>query len=327
MRITRRTLLESSGALAAAAALPASVLAQESYPGSRDVHIIAAFPPGSGADVFVRYFAENMRPFLGGTMVVENKVGASGNMAMTHVAMAKPDGYTILIHAPSSIAGNMSLFKTPGYDEKAFEALGSVCRLPFTLSVSAKSPHKTVADLVAAVKAKGAKASYGTTAPSGQVAGAMMKRQLSLEVVEVPYRTAPDSVNDLDSGAIDYAMYDPAFAMPRHREGKLRVLAITAKERLSGMPEIPTMHESGMPGIDVVAWWGVVVPAGVPKPIKDKIADAFMKMAQKPETKKWVTELGGDPWVVGPAEAHARMIQDVKDWAEFVKIAGIEPKG
>src|SRR5438128_5816308 len=125
MRITRRIVLKSSAALAASAALPASAMAQEAYPGARDVHVICAFPPGSGADLFARYFAENMRPFLGGNIIVENKVGASGNIAINHVAEAKPDGYTILIHAPSSIAGNMSLFKDPGYTEKSFEVLGS----------------------------------------------------------------------------------------------------------------------------------------------------------------------------------------------------------
>ena len=311
-----------------AAGLPGiSAIAQEKYP-SREVHVIAAFPPGSGADVFTRYFAENMRPFLGGTVVVENKVGASGNLAINHVARAKPDGYTMLIHAPSAIAGNMSLFKEPGYDAaKAFDVLGSVCRLPFTVSVSAKSPHKTMADLITAVKAKGANASYGTTAPTGQVTGALMKNILKLEIVEVPYRTAADSVNDLDSGAVDYVMYDPIFAMPRHREGKLRVLAISSKERMAAAPEIPTMHESGVPGVDIVGWWGVAVPVGVPQPIKDQIATAFRQMAEKPETKSWLANLGGDSWVVGPAEAQRQMLQDIKDWAEFVRIANLEVKG
>jgi tripartite-type tricarboxylate transporter receptor subunit TctC len=92
-------------------------------------------------------------------------------------------------------------------------------------------------------------------------------------------------------------------------------------------PDIPTMHESGVPGVDVVGWWGAIVPAGVPAPIKAKIADAFRKMAEKPETKKWLVDFGGDPWVVGPEEAQKRMLQDVKDWAEYVKIAGMEPKG
>ncbi|HVG51817.1 MAG TPA: tripartite tricarboxylate transporter substrate binding protein [Xanthobacteraceae bacterium] len=325
---SRRQFIEGGAALVAAAGVPGvSAIAQEKYP-SREVHIIAAFPAGSGADVFTRYFAENMRPFLGGTMIVENKVGASGNLAINHVARAKPDGYTILIHAPSAIAGNMSLFKEPGYDAaKAFDILGSVCRLPFTVSVSTKSPHKTMADLIAAVKAKGANASYGTTAPTGQVAGAMMKNILNLQIVEVPYRTAADSVNDLDSGAVDYVMYDPIFAMPRHREGKVRVLAVSSKERMTTAPDIPTMHESGIPGVDVIGWWGPAVPVGVPEPIKEQIATAFRKMAEKPETKAWLANLGGDSWIVGPAEAQKQMLEDIKNWAEFVKIAKLEVKG
>ena len=323
---TRRQVLQAGGALFLSSLTDLAALAEDSYP-AREVHVIAAYPPGSGADVFTRYFAENMRPFLGGTIIVENKVGASGNLALIYVSKAKPDGYTVLIHAPSAIAANLSLFKNPGYEASAFDVLGTVCRLPFTLSVSANSTHKTLQSLIAAVRAKGANASYGTTAPTGQVAGAMMKNILKLEVVEVPYRTAADSVNDLDSGAVDYMMYDPIFAIPRHREGKVRVLAISSKERMTAVPDIPTMDESGVPGVDVMGWWGVAVPAGVPQPIKDKISSAFLKMAEKPETKAWLSNLGGDVWVVGPAEAQAQMLKDVKAWADYVRVANMEPKG
>jgi tripartite-type tricarboxylate transporter receptor subunit TctC len=326
---TRRGFVEGGAALLASGFFASSAFGEDasSYP-SREVHVIAAFPPGSGADVFTRYFAESMRPFLGGTVIVENKVGASGNLAITYVARAKPDGYTVLIHAPSAIAANMSLFKEPGYDAaKAFDVLGSVCRLPFTVTVAAESPYKTMADLISAMKQKGDKASYGTTAPTGQVAGALMKSILQLPIVEVPYRTAADSVNDLKSGAVDYVMYDPIFAMPLHRNGTMRILAVTSKERMSTAPDIPTMNESGIPGVDVVGWWGVAVPTGVPQPIKDKIGGAFLKMAELPSTKKWLADFGGDPWVVGPAEAQARMLQDIKEWAAFVKIANIEVKG
>lgn len=323
---TRRQVLQTGGALFLSSLTDRAAFAEESYP-AREVHVIAAYPPGSGADVFTRYFAENMRPFLGGTIVVENKVGASGNLALIYVSKAKPDGYTVLIHAPSAIAANLSLFKNPGYEASAFDVLGTVCRLPFTLSVSPNSPHKTLQSLIAAVRAKGANASYGTTAPTGQVAGAMMKNILNLAVVEVPYRTAADSVNDLDSGAVDYMMYDPIFAIPRHREGKVRVLAISSKERMTAMPDIPTMDESGVPGVDVMGWWGVAVPAGVPQPIKDKISSAFLKMAEKPETKEWLSNLGGDVWVAGPAEAQAQMLKDVKNWADYVRVANMEPKG
>jgi tripartite-type tricarboxylate transporter receptor subunit TctC len=324
---TRRQVLQAGGALWVSSLTEATAFAQESYPGSREVHVIVTWAPGSTPDILTRYFSENMRPFLGGTIVVENKVGASGNIGVIYVAKAKPDGYTVLSAAPNGIAAGPSLFKNPGYDPSEFAVLGSVCRFAFTVSVAANSPHKTLQSLIAAVRAKGANASYGTISQSSQVLGAMMNNILKLEAVEVLYRTSPDSLNDLNSGALDYVMYDTGFALPRHREGKLRVLAVTSKERMAPAPDIPTMDESGVPGVDVTGWWGLVVPAGVPQPIKDKISSAFLKMAEKPETRKWLTELGFDLWVVGPAEAQAQMLKDVKTWAEYVKLANLEPKG
>ena len=324
---TRRQVLQVSGALLVCWLTEPTAFAQEAYPGSREVHVIAAFPPGSEADIIPRYFSENMRPFLGATIVVENKVGASGNIAIAYVAKAKPDGYTILMTPPTGIAAGLSLFKNPGSDPSAFAVLGSACRYAFTVSVAANSPHKTLQSLIDAVRAKGANASYGAGAPSGQVAGALMKNILKLAAVEVPYRVSGDTLNDLNSGALDYAIYPPAFALLRHREGKLRVLAVASKERTTVAPDIPTMDESGVPGVDVTGWWGIAVPAGVPQPIKDKISSAFLKMAEKPETKKWLTESFCDPWVVGPAEAQAQMIKDIKAWAENVKLANLEPKG
>ena len=325
---TWRQVLRATGVLLVSLLTAATALAQEPYPGSREVHVIVTWAPGSTPDILTRYFSENMRPFLGGTIVVENKVGASGNIGMTDVAKAKSDGYTVLSAAPSGIAAGPSLFKNPGYDPSQFAMLGSLCRFAFTVSVAANSPHNTLQSLIAAVRTKGASTSYGTISKSSQVLGAMMKNILKLEAVEVPYRTSPDSLNDLNSGALDYVMYDTGFALPRHREGKLRVLAVTSKERMNGIaPDIPTMDESGVPGVDVTGWWGIVVPAGVPQPIKDKISSAFLKMAEKPETKKWLTESYFDPSVIGPAEAQAQMIKDIKKWAEWVKLANLEPKG
>lgn len=326
--LTRRGFLHGTTALVSASAIGGtSAFAQEKFP-AREVHVICAFPAGSGADVFARYFGEGMKPFLGGNIVVENRVGASGNIAIQHVARAKPDGYTVLIHAPSAIAANQSLFKEPGYDaEKGFDVLGSVCRLPFTVTVAGKSPHNTLQDLIKAVQAKGDKASFGTTAPTGQVAGALMKSILKLSAVEVPYRTAADSVNDLQSGNIDYMMYDPIFALPFHRDGRLKILALSSKERMISQPKIPTMHESGVTGVDVVGWWGLAVPKSVPQPVKDHLSKAFLQMANLESTKKWLADFGGDTWVVGPEEAQKRMIQDVKDWREWVRVANMEVKG
>jgi tripartite-type tricarboxylate transporter receptor subunit TctC len=211
---TRRQVLRATGVLLVSLLSAATALAQEPYPGSREVHVIVTWAPGSTPDILTRYFSENMRPFLGGTIVVENKVGASGNIGMSYVAKAKPDGYTVLSAAPSGIGAGPSLFKNPGYDPSQFAVLGSLCRFAFTVSVAANSPHNTMQSLIAAVRAKGASASYGTISQSSQVLGAMMNNILKLEAVEVPYRTSPDSLNDLNSGALDYVMYDTGFALP-----------------------------------------------------------------------------------------------------------------
>jgi tripartite-type tricarboxylate transporter receptor subunit TctC len=136
---TRRQVLQASGALLVCWLTEPTALAQEAYPGSREVHVIAAYPPGGSADIVARYFSENMRPFLGATIVVENKVGASGNIAINYVAKAKPDGYTILMHPPGAIAAGPSVFKNPGYDPSAFAVLGSACRFAFTVSVAANA--------------------------------------------------------------------------------------------------------------------------------------------------------------------------------------------
>jgi len=329
VHLSRRSFVAKGGAAAAAIGIGPAFAQDAKFP-SREIKVICAFPPGSGADVFARYFAENMRPFLGGnaTVIVENRPGASGNIAINHVARAKPDGYTVLIHAISAIASNVSLFKNPGYDpEKDFDALGSVSRLPFTVAVAGSSPHKTLQELIAAITAKGDKASYGTTAPTGQVAGALMKSILKLPIVEVPYRTAADSVNDLESGAVDYMMYDPIFAMPFHRSGKLRVLAVSSRERMQSQPDIPTMHESGVPDVDVTGWWGLAVPKGVPEPVRGQLSKAFLQMANLASTKEWLAKFSTDSFVIGAEEAQQLMLKDVKDWADYVRIANIEVKG
>ena len=146
---TRRQVLQAGGGVLLSSLTEAAGFEQASYPGSREVRLIVPYAPGSPPDIVTRYFSENMRPFLGGTIVVENKVGASGNMAVTYVAKAKPDGYTILSAAPSpQIAGGPSLFKNAGYDPSEFAVLGSVFRYAFTVSVAANSPHKTLQSLI-----------------------------------------------------------------------------------------------------------------------------------------------------------------------------------
>ena len=254
-------------ALLLAAAFAFSAQAQ-SYPNA-DIHFVTGFPPGSGADVITRYFAEKLRPVAGRTILVENKVGASGAISIEDVARSKPDGYTILFNAGSATAASMHLMKSPPVDVlKAFEIAATINRQAFMLVVDAKSPYHSVPELTAAMKQKGEKASYATAAPSGIVMGEMYKAITGVKAVEVRYKDAVGSLNELMDGKLDYGMHDPVFSLAQAREGRLRILAHSSGTRLNAIPDVPTMAESGVPGMDLTSWWALHVPAGTPAEVK-----------------------------------------------------------
>jgi tripartite-type tricarboxylate transporter receptor subunit TctC len=215
------------------------------YP-SQDIHFVCAYPAGSGADLFVRYYAEKMRAVTGRTIIVENKPGAVSNIATEHVSRAKPDGYTVYIQGGSSIAANMSLFKNPPVDiTKTIQVVAPLNKQPYMLAVDAQKPWKTIAELTAYLKEKKGNASYSTSNPPGKVMGAIYKQLAGIEAVEVQYRTSFDTANDLKSGALDYALYDPVYSSTGAREGRLRILAISTAARMQADPSLPTMAEQG----------------------------------------------------------------------------------
>ena len=298
--------------------------AAQNYP-SQDIRLICAFPAGGGADVLVRHFAEKLRPIAGRTVIVENKAGAGGNIATEYVARAKPDGYTIYVHAGSAVAANQSLFKKPPVDVlRDIRVVATINRQPFMLVVDAKSPYKTVADLTAAMKQKGDKASYATAANPGRIMGAIYSNTTGIKAVEVQYRSAPDSLNELANGKLDYGMHDPIFALAQARANRVRILAVSTKERLLSQPDIPTMTESGVP-MDLSLWWGVMVPVATPKPIVDKINAWFGQIVGTEETKKFLADAGADPMINTPERATEMFQTAIREWGEYVRMAKIEP--
>lgn len=310
-------------ALAAVAAAPTGAVAQ-GYP-SQDIRLVCAFPAGSGADVLVRYFAEKLKPLVKATVIVENKAGAGGNIASEYVSRAKPDGHTIFVHAATAVAANMSLFKNPPVDVgKTIQIAATINRQPFMLVVDAKSPYKTVADLTAAMKKKGDAASYATAAPTGRIMGEIYKNVMGLNAVEVTYKTAPDSLNELTNGRVDFGMHDPVFSLAQQREGRLRILAVSTGERLRASPDLPTMTESGIK-MDLTGWWAAMVPTGTPQPVIDQINQWFTQIVSSEESKKFLNSFGGDPNIQPPAEAQKRFLQDIKDWGDYVRLAKIPP--
>jgi tripartite-type tricarboxylate transporter receptor subunit TctC len=320
-----RAFVRFACAAAAMVAAGSAALAQP-YP-SQDLHFISGFGAGSGADVLVRHFAEKVRGLTGRTVVVENKAGMNGGIAIEYMAKAKPDGYTVMVHAGSGIASNMYFYKNPPVDvTKALRLAATINRQAFMLCVDATSPYQTVAQLTQAMKAKGEAASYATSSTTSRIMGEMYKQIAGITAVEVPYKLAQDSLNDMRSGRIDFAPHDPVFALSQRREGRLRILAIASGERLKTTPDIPTMQESGVSGMDLVGWWSVAVPAATPRPIVEQLNAWFNQILATEDTKAFLNKFGGDPFISTPDAAQALLEKEVKAWGDYVKIAKIEPQ-
>jgi tripartite-type tricarboxylate transporter receptor subunit TctC len=298
----------------------------QAYP-SQDIRLVCAFPAGSGADVLVRYFAEKLRPIVNRTVIVENKVGAGGNIATEYVAKSKPDGHTIYVHAATAVALNQHLFRKPPVDvAKALRVVATINRQPWMLVVDAKSPYKTVADLTAAMKQKGDKASFAVSAPTGRVMGELYKNAMGLKAVEVSYKTAADSLNELTSGRLDYGLLDPVFSLAQQRQGRLRILAVSTAKRLDAAADLPTMTELGIP-MDLTGWWAAMLPTGTPEPVIDQVHKWFVQMVSSDETKAFLNKFGGDPYINTPQKAQEKFEAAIKEWGEYVRIAKIEPLG
>jgi tripartite-type tricarboxylate transporter receptor subunit TctC len=322
----RKSFMRTAAALlAATAVLAPGVAHSQAYP-AREIRFICAFPPGGGADVLVRYFANAVQKESGNTIIVENKSGAAGLIAAEYVARSKPDGYTVFVHAGSGVSNIPALYRKPPIDAtKALEVAATINRQPFMIVVAANSPYKTLAQLTEAMKKKGEKATYGVSATTGTVMAEIYKARTGIKAVEVNYKTAGDSLNDQLSGRLDFTALDPAYTLAQVREGRLRVLGVSTAERLQANPDLPTMREQGV-DMDVTGWFAAMVPAGTPGPVKAKLNEWFVKVISTPQTKAFLNKFGGDPLIETPEQGQKRLLRDIEAWKEYARIARIVPQ-
>jgi tripartite-type tricarboxylate transporter receptor subunit TctC len=210
---------------------------------------------------------------------------------------------------------------------KAFQLAATINRQAFMLTVDAKSPFTSVPALTAAMRSKGTAASYATAATSGIIMGEMYKAITGVTAVEVRYKDSSGALNDMASGRVDYGMHDPVFSLAQAREGRLRVLAHSAGARLAAIPDIPTMAESGVPGMDLTSWWAVHLPSATPPAVIARINGWFNQILATDETRKFLNSFGGDPFISTPEAAQALFIKEEAAWGEYVRVAHIEPQG
>ena len=305
----------------------ASLAAAQEYP-ARDIRSICNFAPGSGADILVRYYSEKLSKLAGKPVIVENKPGANGAIATADLARSRPDGYSIMITpASSTIAAAPYLFKSLPFDpEKDFTAVTTVASLSFVLLVDASKPIKTVDELVAHLKGRPNQGFYGTSNNTGVIAAELFKQAAGLKTTYAPYKQNTQALTDLLQGTVDFLSYDATWAAGQAKGGRVRVLAATAAKRSVAFPDVPTLGELGYGKNDVTPWWGVVVPAGTPKPVVDRLAGWFNQITGENDTQQFLARAAFDPFPGSPEQMAALLKSDAARWKSYVELAKIEPQ-
>ncbi|ATA57130.1 ABC transporter substrate-binding protein [Variovorax boronicumulans] len=316
-----------TAALASAAAPFAQAQPQQAaatYP-SKPIHFVVPFPPGSGTDVGARFFARKLGELAGQPVIVENRAGANGFIAVKAVTSAPADGYTLLMGSNSTLATNVALFKQLPYDPvKDLAPVSTLMRSPIVLIVPANSPYKTLKDLIDAARAKPGQRTYASGSAAYQLMGELFADKAGIQLLNVPYKGAPDAVNATLSGQTDLGFSDITATMELLRGGKIRALAIAADQRLAGLPDVPTAQEQGIGGFSADTWTGVAVAANTPKPVVDKLSGMFVKILAMPETREFYARQNVITMKGGQDELRDFQREQIAVWKRIAAAARIE---
>lgn len=324
---TRRRFLHwTGGALALAAAAPAALAQSASWP-DKPIVLVVPSAAGGGADFIARTFGNFLGKALPGkTIIVENRAGAGGIVGSMAVKSAAPDGYTYLIATNSTHSANVSLYRNLQYDpQKDFEQVGMFGIFGSVLVVRRDSPYQNVRQLVDYAKANPGKLNYGYYSSSSQVPPELLKARAQLKYVGASYKNVTQILTDLLGGQIDFAFIDTLSASPALQNERLRPIAITTAEPMPSMAQLPTVASS-ISGFQVEGWFGLSAPAGTPKDIVDKMARLVEQSTADPATRQALGERGLAVRSMSTGDFRRFIGRDTERWAEWVKIAGIEPQ-
>jgi tripartite-type tricarboxylate transporter receptor subunit TctC len=307
-------------------ALCAPALAQP-YP-ERPVRLIISFPPGGTVDILARTIAQSLTADLQQTFIPDNRPGAAGNIAATAVAKSSPDGYTLLV-ATINLATNPSMFKDLQYDPiRDFAPVSMLGVTPNVLVVNASVPAQSVAELIALARQKPGQLTVGSPGSGTAVhlAAELFNNIAGLKMVTVPYKGPVAALNDIVAGRVDLMFPNLSVALPFTRAGKLRMLGVGSSQRHPSVPDIPTIAESGVPGYEALAWFGIVAPAGTPEAIVTKLNESIGKALRSDDTKQRLNNIGIDATPSTPQQFSTYLKEESAKWARIIQVTGLKPE-
>jgi putative tricarboxylic transport membrane protein len=325
MRLRRRTFLQL---VAGAAALPAvsRIAKAQAYP-SRPVTLVVPFGPGSATDTVARIIALPLGIALNQNIVVEAKPGANGTIAASMVARATADGYTLILSTNTPHSAAPSLMKSISYDPvKDFAPLSRVGSFTQMLVLNPDLPVKSIPQLIAYAKANPGKLSFASGNASSIVAGETLKRWAGIDIVHIPYRSAPPALNDVLGGRVSMMFTDLTTGLPHVKSGALRALATTRLQRSTLFPELPSLHEAGITNFDMDSWTGMFAPANTPRDIVMRLNVELRRIIDDPDVKLRLGAVGFEASSSTPEELGEFVKVQLVKWTQMIKDAGIEPE-
>jgi tripartite-type tricarboxylate transporter receptor subunit TctC len=297
--------------------------AQESYP-SKPVRFILPFPPGGPTDILGRLIAERLGAQLGQPVVTENRGGAGGNVGAEAAAKSAPDGYTIVLVAPS-LAISPTLYTKLNYDPvKDLAPITLVATVPNVVVTQVAHPA-TLREFIAAAKAKPGVMNFGSggSGTSNHLAGELFNILAGTNLTHVPYKGVNLAMQDVMAGRIDLVVIGVPAAAPHVKAGKLHALAVIAPQRLPALPDVPTVAEAGLPGFEVTTWYGILAPAGTPRPIIARLNAELVKAMHSPEMKERLAGIGTEPVTNTPEEFAAYIHAEIAKWGDVIRKANL----
>ena len=314
-----------AAALAAAAVLASGGAAAQSYP-SKPIHFVVPFTPGSGTDIIARTVGDAMGRNMGQSVIVDNRPGAGGTIAAGAVAKGEADGYTVLVHSSGHVL-NPAIYPNLPYDTlKDLTGITPLAALPNVMVVSPSRGWKTVADVLAAAKARPGQLNYGSAGNGSatHMNAEKFKLQAGIDALHIPFKGTPEALNDVIAGRIDWFFAPLSSALPLIRDGKLQALAVSTPVRAPTLPQVPTTVEAGVPGSEYTFWVAMIVSSQTPPALIRRLHDEALKALAAPEVKERLTQLGAEPMPMSPEAFNAYIRTEMEGAARIAKAAKLQ---